>query len=378
MDGDHVPDVSMPRERREVVVVGGGQAGLAMGHALARRGRDHVILEAGPEPATAWRERWDSLRLFTPRRYSGLPGLPMPGDPDGHPTRDEVVAYLGEYARRFELLVELSSRVRAVRRGDAGFEVLLDDRAYDAQHVVVATGPFQVPFVPPDRRHARSGRPAAPQHRVPAAAGRPRGPRAGRRWRQHGLPDRGGAPASHPVHLAIGSRQRPLPQRLLGRDLFWWLDTTGLIHKDRESRPGRRLEGRDTLVGVGPRRLRRRGGVRLHGRAVEAKGRRVRFADGSELEPRTVLWATGFGVDHSWIELPVFDERGRIVHRRGVTPVPGLYVLGLTWLHTRGSALVGWVGEDAEHLAEQIVTQARAAPSGGPPARVAASPGERP
>ncbi len=102
--------------RTNVVVVGGGQAGLAIGYHLARLGRDFTILEAASEPAAAWRARWDSLRLFTPARYSGLPGLPFPGDADHYPTRDEVVEYLSEYARRFELPVELSSRVRSISR----------------------------------------------------------------------------------------------------------------------------------------------------------------------------------------------------------------------------------------------------------------------
>jgi putative flavoprotein involved in K+ transport len=160
---------------------------------------------------------------------------------------------------------------------------------------------------------------------------------------------------SHEVHLAIGARQTPLPQRILGRDLFWYLDGTGLIRKTTASRIGRRMAGRDTLIGSTPRRIRRRG-VRLHGRAIEAEGRTVTFNDGGELDPSAVIWATGFRPDHSWIDAPVFDEDGRLAHERGVTRSPGLYFLGLSWQHTRGSALIGWVGDDAEYIAHQIDT----------------------
>src|SRR5919205_1191221 len=134
--------------RVQVAVVGAGQAGLALGYFLARRGRRFVILEAGPSVGTAWRERWDSLVLFTPRRYDALPGLAFPGDPDGYPTRDEVVAYLEQYAARFELPIELGSRVRSLAKQDGTFALDLGDRRIVADQVVVATGPFQVPRVP--------------------------------------------------------------------------------------------------------------------------------------------------------------------------------------------------------------------------------------
>src|SRR5690242_10351874 len=128
--------------RIEVAVVGAGQAGLAIGHYLARQGRRFVILEAGETVGSAWRGRWDSLVLFTPRRYDALPGLPFPGDPDGYPTRDEVVAYLRSYVAEFQLPVRLDSQVRALHRdGDGRFEIELGDETLTADQVVVATGP---------------------------------------------------------------------------------------------------------------------------------------------------------------------------------------------------------------------------------------------
>src|SRR3954465_819787 len=130
-------------DRQEVIVVGGGQAGLAIGHFLAQQGRRFTILEAAEEPAAASRERWDSLKLFTPVRYSSLPGLPFPGDPDSYPGRDDVVAYLSDYALRLELPVELNRRVRAVEPNESGgYRVELDDCSYTTDQVVVATGPF--------------------------------------------------------------------------------------------------------------------------------------------------------------------------------------------------------------------------------------------
>jgi putative flavoprotein involved in K+ transport len=146
----------------------------------------------------------------------------------------------------------------------------------------------------------------------------------------------------------------PLPQRFLGRDLFWYLEATGLIRKTTASRIGRRMAGRDTLIGSSPRALRRQHGVRLHGRAVDAAGSTISFSDGTKVEAGTVIWATGFRADYSWIDVPVIDQNGGVEHQRGVTASPDLYFLGLYWQHTRGSALLGWVKDDAEYIAQQI------------------------
>src|SRR6476646_3167026 len=149
MNSDSSDSHDRSAEHLDVAVIGGGQAGLAIGYLLIRQGRRFVILERANEVAPAWRERWDSLTLFTPRRYSALPGLVFPGDPDGYPTRDEVIAYLEQYAKSFGLAVELNSDVKELDRGgDASFRLEVGRRAITADQVVVATGPFQTPYVP--------------------------------------------------------------------------------------------------------------------------------------------------------------------------------------------------------------------------------------
>ncbi len=363
-------------ERREVIVVGGGQAGLAIGHLLAQHGRRFTILEAADAPAVAWRERWESLRLFTPVRYDSLPGRAFPGDPDSYPGRDDVVAYLSDYARDFELPVELGSRVRAVRGGEGGYLVELDDRCYEADQVVIATGPFQIPRVPPLAERLDSGVTQFHSSRYRGPHDVPAGPVLVVGGGNTGYQIAEELAGTHKVHLSIGARQTPLPQRILGRDLFRYLEATGLMGKTVESRIGQRMQHRETLIGSSPRAARRRHGIELCGRTDDVSGSEVRFSNGGRLSPGAVVWATGFELDHSFVQLPVFDADGRLVHQRGVTASPGLYFLGMPWQHTRGSALLGWVKDDAQHIADQIATRASTGMSPAAPA-LAAEPPQR-
>jgi putative flavoprotein involved in K+ transport len=342
-DGDHV----------EVVVVGGGQAGLAIGFFLARQGRRFLILEAGDSVGSAWKDRWDSLALFTPRRYDELPELRFPGDPDGYPTRDEVISYLRAYAETYELPVVLNSAVRSLTQTEDGFRLECSDRTVWADQVVVATGPFQVPFTP-----ALAGQLGAEVFQMHSTGYRqPRDVPAGTALvvggGNTGFQIAAELADTHAVHLSVGSRQTPLPQKIGQRDLFWWLTKTRLLNMTVDSRIGRRLSEKEALIGSSPRQLRGLG-VDLHPRAVSASSNTVSFADGTHLRVDAVVWATGYRPDYSWVEAPVLDAGGRVQHRRGVSNLPGLYFLGLYWQHTRGSALLGWVKDDAEYIATQI------------------------
>jgi putative flavoprotein involved in K+ transport len=337
-----------------------------MGYCLRRQGCRFLVLERGDSIAPAWRERWESLRLFTSRRYSALPGLPFPGDPDDYPTRDEVISYLERYAETFELPIELGSDVRRLSQEDGRFVLELDGRTVTADQVVVATGPFQTPFVPKLAEQLDTDvwqvhstgyrRPTdVPEETVLVVGGGNTGFQIAKELS-----------TTHKVVLSVGSKQKPLPQRIVGRDLFWWLTKTHLLSATVESRLGSKLQHRDTLIGSSPRELERRYGVELKSRAIDAAGRSVRFEGGDELEVDAVIWATGYRPDVSWIDLPILDSNGRLRHRRGVTDLPGLFFLGLTWQWTRGSALIGWVKDDAAFLVERIValadTRTRAVP----------------
>ncbi len=339
----------------EVLVIGGGQAGLAMGYHLAQSGRSFQIVDAGTEIGETWRSRWDSLQLFTSGRYDNLPGLPFPAAPDTYPGKDDVARYLQAYAAKYALPVRLNTNVTSLTRGDDTYVAKAGGEELEARQVVVATGPFRVPFIPPIADALDPG-----VHQIHSAHyRRPETVPAGKVLvvgaANSGCQIARELSATHRVELAAGQRLPAIPQRPLGADIWAWATALRLDKVTADSRLGKRLAGRDQVIGPGPRQLARRSGIRIRPRAAGAAGRTVTFADGSAADFDAVVWATGFRADHTWIDIPgVTDQRGRIRHQRGVTPSPGLYMLGLTWQHTRGSALLGWVGRDAAFLAGQI------------------------
>ena len=338
----------------DVIVVGGSQAGLAMAWHLARHRLRFVVLEAAPEIGHSWRSRWDSLTLFTPTQYDALPGMPFPGPPDTYPTKDPVASYLTAYAAEFNLPVRLNARITDLRRTADGFEARTDDGVFGARRVVVATGPFQVPFTPPaaQRLDGSVTQLHSAGYRNPQAL--PPGPVLVVGGGNSGFQIAEELAATRQVDLSIATRAPMLPQRLAGRDLFWWLTRLGLMRVTAESRLGRRVRARpDFIIGSSGRRL-RAAGVRFRPAVAGAEGRAVRFADGSSLDVDTVIWATGYRPDYSWIRIPGVTRDGQVIHRRGVTAVPGLYFLGLPWQHTRGSGLIGFVHDDAAYLAGLI------------------------
>lgn len=346
---------TVPSQTFDVIVVGGGQAGLAVAYHLSRQDVDFLVLDAGAETGESWRTRWDSLRLFTPAQYDGLPGMPFPAADGDYPNKDLVADYLRDYAARFALPIRLRCAVTRVEQVADGFILHTSHGPLSTRQVVIATGPFQEPVVPRIAADLPSDvtQLHSAEYRRPIDL--PTGPvvvvGAGNSGRQIAEE----LAATHDVTLAVGTAPPQLPQRFLGRDLFWWLTRLGLMEKTAESRLARRMRDRGDLVIGSPLKRLRSAGVRIRPRMVSTTGNEVTFQDGTSVYASAVVWATGFRADYSWIDVPdVFDDQGQPRHQRGITAVPGLTFVGLPWQHTRGSALLGFVKSDAAWVASQL------------------------
>ncbi len=351
---------AMRVERYDTVVIGGSQAGLAVGYHLARRDVDFVILDAERRVGDAWRKRWDSLRLFTPAAYSGLPGMAFPAPPSHLPDKDEVADYLERYAERFDLPIRCAMRVDSLASDGEWYTVHAGDVRIEAANVIVATGPLRSPRIPsigaslaPDILQIHSS-----EYRNPFEL--PDGPvlvvGAGNSGAQVALE----LARFRKVWLA-GSSTGYIPRRILGRDVFSWIWPL-MSRATADTRIGRRLRqratrGGDALIGIPERTLVDAGIVRL-GRVTEQRGG-LPLCNGTVVQPSVIVWCTGFASDYRWIALPVTDERGLPLHHRGAaTGLPGLYFVGLRFQHRMTSSLLGGVGEDAAYIADIVARRA--------------------
>lgn len=349
-------------EHVEVAIVGGGQAGLAAGYYLAQQGRNFVILEQAPQIGHSWRTRWDSLKLITPSPYNNLPGLPFPKMPESFPNKDETANYLELYAETFKLPVRLGSQVSSVKQAPNGYLVQTGTTTFETEQVVVATGPYQTPRIPPfsvdlaeevfqiHSSQYRNSQQLPPGDVLVVGSG------------NSGPPIARELSTSHKIYLSVGNNPR-MPRRVLGQDLFWWLYKLGVMNVTIESRFGKRLSQRpDPLVGINLDALTQENGVVLVGRTQGVQDNKIVFVNKQSIQVSSVIWATGFQPDYRWIEVPVFDERGMPMHKRGVTAAPGFYFLGLRWQYRVNSSLLGGVGRDAAFIASEIATRVQKAP----------------
>jgi putative flavoprotein involved in K+ transport len=372
----------MNRERINTVVIGGGQAGLSVGYHLQRKGVQFVILDASARVGDAWRNRWDSLRLFTPARFSGLDGMPFPGDRSAFPTKDAMGDYLETYARHFQLPVRCGVRVERLSRLGDRFLVVAGDQQFEADNVVVAMADYQRPRVPAfaSELNPRIVQLHSFEYRNPTQL-QPGGVLivgAGNSGAEIALDVvRGhetwvaGPDTGHVPFRIEGLAARLVLVRLVLRVVFHRILTvkTPIGRKAR----AKMLHIGQPLVRTKPQDL-IAAGVKRTPRAARIENGLPVLEDGRVLDVANVVWCTGFHSGFSWIDLPVFDASGDPQHDCGVvTSEPGLYFVGLKFLYAASSSTIHGVGRDAARIADRISATRRKADEARRPDRGAAA-----
>ena len=357
----------MKTERMDTVVIGGGQAGLAVGYYLSQQKRDFVILDTHERAGHSWRKRWDSLRLFTPTGFNNLPGMPFPKSANRFPTKDEMADYLESYVARFQLLMLFNTKVDELARDDDAYLIKAGTKRVKANHVIVATGAYSTPRVPAfasqldpaiNQLHSVTYRNPGQLHDgtvLVVGAGNSGVEIALDLIQRHHVwlagRDTGYVPASYgnfSYELGI-LLFRALMQRLT-------IDTTlgrWIVKRARE------FTGGHPVVGIAPEDL-VRAGIQRVSRVIGVKSGKPVLEDGQVLEAANIIWATGFVRNYRWIKLPIFDAKGDPIHHRGVVlGEPGLYFVGLPYQSSLLSGLVAGAGADAKYIVKQIKVRAK-------------------
>jgi putative flavoprotein involved in K+ transport len=354
-------------EQTDVLVVGAGQSGLALGYHLRRRGREVLLVDRNDRIGDSWRTRWDSLKLYSPASRDGLPGMPFPAGPRSYPTKDEMADYLEAYAARHELPVRLGAAVEELTQEEGRFVARVGESRIEADTVVIASGVFEKPYVPP---FADQLDPTITQ--LHSSAYRNLSQLQDGSVLVVGASHSGAdiayeAAVGHEVVLS-GRDTGQLPASIesrRGRALFRGLFFVGTHVLTVDTPPGRKMRthvrhGGAPLLRYRRSDLRAAGVERVLERTVGVQDGLPVLDGGRVPDVRNVVWCTGFRPDFGWIRLPLeIGEDGYPVQYRGVSTTPGLYFVGLPFLHSFASMLIGGADRDTGRVAEQIAAQPR-------------------
>lgn len=341
----------------DVIVVGVGQAGIAMGYYLKQEGLSFVLLDANDRVGNAWRHRYDSLVLFTSRKYSSLPEMKMSGPSEGFPTKDEMADYLERYVSYFNLPVQLHTKVITIKKENEVFQIETTRGMIEAKQVVIASGAFQKPFIPqvtvnkgegPFQIHSSLYR--STHQLVKGSILVVGGGNSGAQI---------AVELAHENHvtLAVSHPFKFLPLHFLGKSIFYWLDFIGLLHAGIDTKRGKWFSKQsDPIFGKELKAWIAEGRIQVKPRVVKVDGNEVLFEDKSVQNFESIVWSTGFMPSYDdWIRIDdAISENGNPIHERGISPVRGLYFIGLPWQHQRGSALLCGVSRDAKYLVPYI------------------------
>jgi len=338
----------------DYVVIGGAQAGLSMAYHLKTMGKKFIVVDGENEVGASWLNRWDSLKLFTPTEYNHLPGLKFNAQKGHYPTKIEVANYFKSYVETFQIPVQLNTLVTGVRKTEKGFFVTHKNGEIEAKNVVIATGPFHIPYTPPCHTKISStvlqmhsnyykGVDQLQEGDALVVGGGDSG---------YQILDEISKDPSRTVYFSGVTKVNSIPQQFLGKTLWWWFTLIGFLSYHKYSWIGKKISSfPQPIIGTDVKEILSRKNVISIGRTKDALKDTVIFENNSITSIKNIIWATGYRPNFTWIEGLELDENSYPKNYRGVSNITGLYFIGLPWMYTRGSATLGGVSKDASYLA---------------------------
>ena len=341
----------------DYVVIGGAQAGLSIAYHLKTMDKKFIVLDGENEIGASWLNRWDSLKLFTPTEYNHLPGLKFDAKKGHYPTKVEVANYFKLYVNEFKIPMQLNTLVTSVRKTEKGFFVTHKEGEIETKNVIVATGPFHIPYTPPChtkisdtilQMHSNYYKGVHQLQKGDALV-------VGGGDSGYQILDEISKDVSRTVYFSGVTKVNSIPQQFLGKTLWWWFTLIGFLSTNKYSWIGKKISNfPQPIIGTDVKEILSRKNVISSDRTKDALNNEIIFENNKISTIKNIVWATGYRPNFKWIEGLELDENSYPKNHRGVSNIEGLYFIGLPWMYTRGSATLGGVSKDATYLADII------------------------
>lgn len=346
----------------DFTIIGAGQSGLAIGYYLQKAGYSFQILDSHRQVGASWLKRWDSLKLFTPTEFNHLPGYKFDLPKGYYPDKYEVARYLQEYVAHFKFDIQLETLVQSLNKKENCFEINTSKGTFVSKQVIVATGPFHTAFIPKfaNKISAEVLQIHSKNYRSPNQLNQGKTLVVGAGDSGVQILDEISR-TGMPTYFSGKTTAAAIPQEFLGKTLWWWFEKTGFLSVSKNSLIGKYVSKKmQPIIGTDLKGVLNRKNVKSVGRSLDANEDTIIFEDEEIKDIKNIIWATGFRPSYSWIKNIALDKDGYPINERGISPIKGLFFIGLPWMHTRGSATLGGVKKDAAYLIEHITKYCKA------------------
>ncbi|WP_179004363.1 flavin-containing monooxygenase [Winogradskyella forsetii] len=343
---------------KDFVIIGAAQAGLSMAYFLKQKQKEFLIIDKEKEIGASWLNRWSTLKLFTPAEFNHLPDVPFPAAKGHYPDKYEVASYFKHYAETFQFPIQLNTLAQSIQKKNDYFIIRTNQQDITSKHVIIATGPFHVPYTPKFHNKLSDSIYQVHSNYYKMPDQLQKGPTLVVGGGDSGFQilDEISKHTKETTYFSGDTSIRTLPQEILGKTLWWWFTITGFLSFSKMSWLGKKIsQSKQPIIGTDVKSIIKRDSVKAVGYTIDAEENTIKTATKTLTDVKNIIWATGYKPNFEWIEDIELAKDGYPKHHRGISTTEGIYFIGLPWLHTRGSATLGGVKKDAAYLANHIL-----------------------